>query len=127
VAVDEPPHLDKPHGIVHVGQGQRRVRPVVRQELHDDDEPCEAQEKGEAPKSGALKGDVRHRRALGQGITCEERQRTELTDRALAAAACVSINSARTLPPCGRRHIDIKRVGIERVGVKMRRAAGMVL
>jgi hypothetical protein len=57
MAVDETAHLDKPHGVVHVGQGQRGLCPVVRQELRDDDEPCEAQKKG----------DVRHRQALGQG------------------------------------------------------------
>ena len=93
MAIDETAHLDKPHGVVHVGQSQRGLCPVVRQELRNDDEPCEAQKKRDA------KGDVRHRQALGQGTTCKGWDGTGV-DRALAVAACISINSAQTLPPC---------------------------
>jgi hypothetical protein len=120
MAVDETAHLDKPHGVVHVGQSQRRLCPVVRQELRNDHEPCEAQKKG----------DVLHRQTLGHGITCKG---PDWMDRALAAAACVSINSAQTLPPCIiplgviRLRGGSGPIGRSSVGVEMRRSAGMVL
>jgi hypothetical protein len=57
VTVDEAAHLDKPHGVVHVGQRERRGSPVVGEELQDDDQPGQAEEQGK----------VRHGRALGQG------------------------------------------------------------
>ncbi len=82
MAVDETPHLDEAHGVVHVGQGQCRVRPVIRQELQDDNQPCEAQEQG----------NVRHGRTLGQGITFKLKPAFPIS-----VATCVSLNSAATI------------------------------
>jgi hypothetical protein len=33
--------LDEPHGVIHVGEGQRGLGPVIRKKLHDDHEPGE--------------------------------------------------------------------------------------
>ena len=105
---------------------QRGLCRVVRQELRDDDEPCQAQKKRDA------KGDVRHRQALGQGTTRKGWDGTGM-DRALAAAACISINSAQTLPPCIVPFGAIRLrgtsgpIGRSSVGVEMRRGAGIVL